>query len=153
MTNKLLSFGYRFSRDCFLCLGGALVLIAVGDAAGNLPDIIRYHDWPASEVTNLYVTASLYAISGAIFLCAAYGLFKKKRWGVPLALAVNALTLTLIVIAVLSEPYERADFAISLSFYAVPLSFTLWWELAEMARTTRERRLTVTAGGQGHQIP
>lgn len=134
------SFGRRFSRDCFLILGGAFSLIALGSLAGNLPDIIRVGDWPASEVSETLLTASFYTVSGVFFLMAAYGFFKSTRWAAVFGMVVSAVALIFMVAAVAIVPVERADFAESLLFFAVPLLFILIWSLTEVIREFKKRQ-------------
>lgn len=150
--SKLLNFGRRFSRDCFLILGGAFLLIAFGSLAGNLPDIIRFGDWPASQVREMLLTAAFFAVSGAIFSVAAYGLFKSRRWSVHFAVVVSALALTFMVVSVAADTIERVDFATSLSFYAVPLLFALIWAVAEETRERKERKTIAGDEGRGNQL-
>jgi len=151
-VSRILSLGHRLSRDVFLCLGGASLLIAIGGAAGNLPDILKYRDWPTSEVSQLYSTISLFAIFGTVFLAVAFVLFRSKRWGTYLAAAVSASALLWMAIAWSSETIDRAGFAIVLSFPAVPLLLTLIWAIVEAARDLKQRRRAASAGIQRNQI-
>jgi hypothetical protein len=149
---KFLSFGKRFSRNCFLCLGGAFLLIAIVSLAFNVPDMVRFGDWTASEVKETLVVAAVCAIGGAIFLTAAYGLFKSTRWAVRFAVVVNTLALALMAFAVVTESVERVDLAAALSFFAVPLLFTLIWAVVAAIEELKERKLTASAEGHREHL-
>ena len=138
--SKLVNWGRRISRDCFLCYGGALVVIAIGGLLGNLPDIIRYRDWPPYQVDELYSAVSRFALFGVIFLAAAYAQFKSKRWGALVTAGVSASALAWMLIIWLKEPYDPEGFAIVLVFWATPLLFTLAWSLIEMSQQLTEAR-------------
>ena len=138
--SKLLRAGYRFSRDCFLCYGGALLLIAIVPLAVSLRDI-RNGDWPPDEVGQLYSTTSYSALYGLIFLAAALALFKSKLWAPYVAVAVSGSALALIGMAWLAETSDREGFAIVLAFPAIPLLLVLCWSGAVLVRQSRERRI------------
>ena len=140
--NKLLSFGQRFSRDCFLCLGGAMLLIAVGSLAINLPDIAKYGDWPSSNVKEFLSVASVLAFFGAVFLVAAYALFKTKRWSPYFAAFVSASALAFMAAAWSTEKVDPGGFAITLLLPAIPILLTLGWALMATARQLKEQRAT-----------
>jgi drug/metabolite transporter (DMT)-like permease len=146
------SLGRRFSRDRFLCLGGAMGLTARGSLAGNLPDVIRVGDWPVSELSGVLFTATIFAACGAIFLVAAHGLLTGRPWDACLTLVLSALALTFLVFAVYGEAVERAEFTISLSFYAVPLLFTFIWALGQTVRGWKEQGLDWGTEGRSKQI-
>jgi hypothetical protein len=148
VLRKFLSFGIRFSRNCFLCLGGAFLLIAIVSLAVNVPDMIRFGDWTASEVKEALVVAAVYAVAGAILSTAAYGLSKSTRWAGRFAAVVSTLALALMTVAVATEPVERADLAAALSFFAVPLSFTWIWAVAAAIEQLQERKLSSGTRGQ-----
>jgi uncharacterized membrane protein (DUF2068 family) len=97
-------------------------------------------------------TVSIFAVSGAIFSVAAYGLFKSRRWGVHFAVVASALALAFMVIAVAADSIDRVDFATSLSFYAVPLFFALMWAVTEEARELKGRKTIAGAERRGDQM-
>jgi len=136
--SKLVNWGRRFSQDCFLCYGGATVLIAIGGVVGNL------RDWPPPDAQELYFIVSFFAVSGIIFLTVAYALFKSKRWGARITATVSGLALALIASAWLREPYDPEGFGIVLSFSGTPLLIALLWALLETKRELNE--------GQRNQI-
>lgn len=147
--SQLLNWGRRLSRDCFLCFGGAMVLIAIGGLAGNLPDLVRFGGWPASDVRDLYFTTSFFAVSGIIFLVVAYGLFERKLWAVYLTAVVSALSVSVVLFAVVTWP-EPDEWQVQV-LYGIPFSCTLIWSLAEVARQLKRKALT-DANGQGNPI-
>ncbi len=130
--SKLLKIGRTFSRDCMLCYGASLVLIAIGGLLGNLPGIMKYGDWSPFELQELYFTVSKFGGSGTVFLVAAYALFKSKRWGLPFTAGVCALALTALLVAWLRESYDPEGFALILLFWATPLVVTFLWSLGQM---------------------
>ena len=138
--SKILRAGYRFSRACFLCFGGALVLIAIVVLAVSVPDIRRYGDWPQDEVSQLYSTTSYCAVYGLVFLSAAFALFKSKRWGTYVAAAVSGLALLLMELAWIAETSDRGAFAIVLLFPAIPLLLVLSWSIAAIVKESKERK-------------
>jgi hypothetical protein len=140
LLTKPLSFGRRFSRDCFLVIGGALVLIAFGSLMANLIGMVRAGDWSVGEVGAIVFIAALFAVPGTVFLVSAYGLLKSRRWAVKFAAISSALALTVMAVAVATEHVDREGFATSLLFYALPLSLTLVWALIEVARESKERQ-------------
>ena len=135
--SRLLSIGRRFSRDCYLCFGGALVLIAMGAFVGNFRTLVDRSVLSRSEATELYVLVTFSAVSGVICLFAAYGIFKSQRWGVIFAAVVSLLGLVIISFLWMTEPYDRAHWAITLSFWAVPLALTLAWALMDLAQRSK----------------
>jgi hypothetical protein len=135
-----------------LCLGGAFSLIAAVSLAVNVRDMIRFGDWTASEVKERLVVAALYAVAGAIFLVAAYALLKSRRWAVRFTVIVNTLALALMTVAVATEPVERADLAVALSFFAVPLLFTLIWTVAAAIEELKDRKVIAGVEGQREHL-
>lgn len=81
MMGKFLYLGRRVSGDIFLCIGGGLLLTAVGGVAGNLPDILKYRDWPPSEIHGLCASVAVFAVSGVAFLIPAYVLLRSRGIG------------------------------------------------------------------------
>jgi hypothetical protein len=126
-----------------------MLLTAFGSLAINVPDIRKYGDWPLSDVREFLSTASFLAFSGAVFLFAAYALFKTKSWSTYFAAVVSASALALMAVAWSGERIDPAGFAIALLFLAVPIWLTLVWALVATARQLKERR---TTQGRGHQI-
>jgi uncharacterized membrane protein (DUF2068 family) len=130
-----------------------LVLIAIGGLAGNLPDIKRYGDWPAHEVSELYSTVSHLAAYGVVFLAVAFALFKSRRWGAYLVIvSVAALGFFAATWASLAHGPERADFAVEMSFWYIPLLLALIWALAETVRDLKDRKTTGNPGSRRNQI-
>jgi hypothetical protein len=146
--SKLLIVGRRFSRACFLCLGGALLLIASGALVGNLPTI-RSGDWPPSELPYLYLGLTEFAIVGIIFVITAYGLYKLRRWGVYTAAVVSLLAL---IVFAIGWPTARSDYgsAVVYSFFATLFALTLVWALAVTAQELKEHARRQR--GEGGQI-
>jgi len=137
---KFLSFGRRFSTDCFLVIGGALVLIAFGSLVANLTEMVRAGDWSVGEARAIVFIAVLFAVPGSVFLVSAYGLLRSRRWAAKFAAISSALGLTVMAVAVASEQVDREGFATTLLFYALPLLLTLIWALTEVARELKELR-------------
>lgn len=138
--SKLVNWGLRFSRDCFLCLGGAFFLIAFGSLAGNLPGAVKYGDWPASELREMLSHALWLAVWGATFLVTAYGLFSTKRWGVPLAVVVSILAIVTLFFGSMDEKSDPNGLAVT-SIYAAPMTLTLVSTLAAAFRDARQSRV------------
>lgn len=139
MVTEQVTLGRRLSRDIFLCLGGAMSLIAAGGLFGNLPDILRYHDWPPSEMDNLFLAVAVYAVCGVIFLTAAYGLFRKKNWGPAVAIAVSALAIFGLLLSGAEEGYDPSGAVMMIAFYGTPLFVTLVWASTELMRQKKHR--------------
>lgn len=148
----LLRFGRRFSRDCFLCFGGAMLLTAFVSLAINVPDILRHGDWSPLEVRQFFSTAAFLVVHGAAYLVAAYALFKTKRWGPYFAAVVSGSEIALMAVPWSEETVKLRGFAIILSFYVVPILLTFVWALTESVRQLKEQRATRTTEEQGHQI-
>jgi uncharacterized membrane protein (UPF0136 family) len=134
------SFGRKFSRDCFFCLGGLLVFIAIADVIGNSPASIRFGDWsvPDSEFRDVLSLTAYCITFGSVFLVAAYALFKERRWGAHFAAVVSGLALPFVLVFWSGE-------RLVVSFYGLPLLFTLIWAIAEVARESKERRTFIGA--------
>jgi hypothetical protein len=124
-----------------------MVLIAAGGFFGNLPDMLRYHDWPPSEMRDLFSTVALLAVCGAIFLTVAYGLFQNRKWASPVTLAVSALALCVLLAAGAQEGYDPAGAILLVAFYGTPLVFTSVWAFIDLMRQ-RKLRTSETRGGQ-----
>jgi peptidoglycan/LPS O-acetylase OafA/YrhL len=124
-----------------------MVLIAAGGFFGNLPDIVRYHDWPPSEMRELFSTVALFAVCGAIFLTVAYCVFQNRKWGSEVALAVSTLGVCVLLAAGAREGYDLAGGILLLAFYGTPLVFTSVWAFIDLMRQ-RKLRTSETRGGQ-----
>ncbi|MGB0034776.1 MAG: hypothetical protein WBP79_04800 [Candidatus Acidiferrales bacterium] len=150
--NRFLKIGQVFSRDCFLCFGGAMLLTAFGSMAINVPDILKHDDWPPLEIKQFFSTAAFLTIHGAAYLVAAYALFRKRRWGPYFAAVASGLEIALMTVTWSGETVKLRGFAIILSFYVVPMLLTFVWALAESARQLKEQSTTRATEGRGHQI-
>ena len=110
----------------------------MGALFGNLRTLNDRDVWSRSEATDLYVLVAFSALSGAICLFAAYGIFKSQRWGAIFAAVVSLLGLVIVSLLWITESfYDRGDWAITLSFWAVPLAVTLAWSLMDLAQRSK----------------
>jgi hypothetical protein len=151
-VNALLRIGRIFSRDCFLCFGGALVLIASVGLAISLVDIIRYGDWAASTARDFLPTAAVLLGHGTAFLVAAYGLFKTRRWGPYFSALVSASEIALIAAFWSKETMNLRGIGVILLLFDVPILLMLVWALAEITREQKDRRASVDNEGRRHQV-
>lgn len=134
--NRLLSVGRRFSRASLLCIGGVLILMAIGGLVGNLPSI-RDVAWKPDELKDVYVSLFEYAILGVIFVIVAYGIYRSREWGAYGAALAAFSSLVLIGKTWLKESSDP-DAAIVFLVPGALMAIILVWALSEIRRTVKE---------------
>lgn len=135
--NSFLRIGRVFSRNCLLCFGGVMTLIALVGVGIGLVDFVRYGDWPNSTAKDFLPTAAVLAIPGTLYLLAAYGLGKSKRWGPAVAVAVCASQLAWMMLSWSRETTGLKGIVVILLLYDGPLLLVLLWALAEITQRGR----------------